>query len=142
VLLLLLRAAACTARTAELPWQSAANKSSAADDPHFANFSIVVNTAEAEALQAALQAEARKKAATSSVIVRLDDGPPDVADCLRVKAHLPWPLGVLITEDHLTCYNRLFALLLKVKRVQLDLEAAWQELGRCVVFCKRVAHVG
>jgi hypothetical protein len=38
---------------------------------------------------------------------------------------------VLITKQDLERYNKVFALLLKVKRVQLELEAAWQELGRC-----------
>jgi 3-deoxy-D-manno-octulosonic-acid transferase len=43
---------------------------------------------------------------------------------------MPWPLGVLLTPRHMERYNALFQLLLRLKRVQLALESAWQELGR------------
>jgi gamma-tubulin complex component 4 len=51
---------------------------------------------------------------------------------LALEAELPWPLGVLLTPRHMERYNALFQLLLRLKRVQLALEQAWQELGRCV----------
>jgi gamma-tubulin complex component 4 len=112
-----------------VPWQSAANKSSAADDPHLAFFSILVNKAAAE--KDIQQLREKDSSSSSNVAFAFDDAPLQVADCLRIKAQLPWPLGVLITKQDLERYNKVFALLLKVKRVQLELEAAWQELGRC-----------
>lgn len=133
---------------AGVPWQSAAAKSTAADDPHFKFFTLAKASAahrEQQQLQQAKEAAALKAAALTAAGSKLSmsgdigiiSGPdvsnrkPELSDCLRLNANLPWPLGVLITPRHLDEYNNLFALLLKVKRVQLDLEAAWQELGRC-----------
>ncbi len=51
-------------------------------------------------------------------------------DHLWLEHCVPWPLGLLLTPGHLARYNALFQLLLRLKRVQLHLETAWQELGR------------
>lgn len=99
-------------------WQAAASKSTAADDPHFKHFKLVINE---QLAQVPDSAEAKQHVPPPPLLA---------ADCLQLEAHLPWPLGVLVTPKHLASYNELFRLLLKVKRVQLDLEAAWQELGR------------
>lgn len=53
-------------------------------------------------------------------------------DELALEAQMPWPLGVLLTPRCMERYNSMFQLLLRLKRVQLALEQAWQELGRYV----------
>jgi hypothetical protein len=124
-----------------VPWQSAASKSSAADDPHFKFFTLVKDSAACTGQQAQHPKDAAAQKAGGQLSMSGDIGGvsgressqhvTELSDCLQLSAKLPWPLGVLITPRHLDDYNNLFALLLKVKRVQLDLEAAWQELGRC-----------
>jgi hypothetical protein len=130
-----------------VPWQSAASKSTAADDPQFKFFTLQQTTAaqRQQQQQQSTDASAVKGGRTSlSVSAEMASGPGldssssssssqalEVLDCLQLNARLPWPLGVLIKQQHLDEYNALFGLLLKVKRVQLDLETAWQELGRC-----------
>jgi hypothetical protein len=124
-----------------VPWQSAAGKSSAADDPHFRFFTLVKGSAAYKEQQAPQQKDAAAQKAGGKLSMSGDIGGlsgqessqqvTELSDCLQLSTKLPWPLGVLITPRHLDDYNNLFALLLKVKRVQLDLEAAWQELGRC-----------
>lgn len=124
-----------------MPWQSAASKSTAALDPHFKYFSLTVDSSLAvgQIEKMALRLDVVKQKANTGTAAAQQQlkatelvarDVPHVADCLKVEARLPWPLGVLITREHLDSYNLVFALLLKVKRVQLHLETAWQELGR------------
>lgn len=132
----------CPALTvAALPWLSAASKSTAADDPCFKYFSLNVNRAAGQVQRELMQQEGPKLCSGSSktaqedsevpaTLAALSGEVPQLCECLCLDAQLPWPLGVLITRKHLDEYNKLFRLLLQVKRVQLDLEAAWQELGR------------
>ncbi|KAF6261046.1 gamma-tubulin complex component protein [Scenedesmus sp. NREL 46B-D3] len=102
-----------------VPWQSAAMKSTAQDDPGFKLFRLVLRPKPAAAGSAG--GPARGLAVPS-----FDSN----WDGLALEAELPWPLGVLLTPRHMERYNALFQLLLQLKRVQLALEQAWQELGR------------
>jgi gamma-tubulin complex component 4 len=121
---------------AAVPWQSAAMKSTAQDDPHFKLFRLVLRPKPA----AAAQGPADAAAATPGAAAPVGGGARTLAvpkfdenwDGLALEAELPWPLGVLLTPRHMERYNALFQLLLRLKRVQLALEQAWQELGRCV----------
>jgi hypothetical protein len=126
----------CTAllTVAALPWASAAGKSTAADDPCFKNFSLYIEPAagqeQKDLLRKGVSFCNSSDTSVPATLEGLSRGEPQLCECLCLDAKLPWPLGVLITQEHLGSYNRLFRLLLQVKRVQLDLEAAWQELGR------------
>jgi gamma-tubulin complex component 4 len=108
------------ATRAAVLWKSAAAKCTAADDPHFRLFSIVCDP-----LPAAASAAASKGSSASGSGV-----PADRWSWLRIDAALPWPLGVLVTREHLARYNEVFSMLLQLKHVQLALESAWQEVGR------------
>lgn len=134
----------CVVAPAALPWQSAAAKSTAADDGCFKYFRLSINQQAGEEQRGLVLEQAAKLCSSSArpgsagssapqdngVLASLGEPVPELCQCLCLDASLPWPLGVLITPKHLADYNRLFRLLLQVKRVQLDLEAAWQELGR------------
>ena len=47
-------------------------------------------------------------------------------DHLYLSFRVEWPLGLIITPVLLGRYNTLFQFLLKLKRVQLELDEAWQ----------------
>lgn len=120
------------------PWLSAAGKSTASDDPCFKYFSLSIDRAAGQQRKEAMRIEAAKINSNSSykdttvpkTLATVTGVEAQLCDCLCLDAQLPWPLGVLIKQEDLDSYNRLFRLLLQVKRVQLDLEGAWQELGR------------
>lgn len=57
---------------------------------------------------------------------RFDDGWDD----LYLSFHVEWPLGLIISPALLTRYNALFQFLIKLKRIQLELEEAWQIMCR------------
>ncbi|KAF8058112.1 GCP4 [Scenedesmus sp. PABB004] len=120
-----------------VPWQSAAAKSTAAADPRFKLFRIVLRPSAAARATGAAAAPPGTPGAGAAPGSGAGGGralavpPYDAAwDELRLEASLPWPLGVLLTRRHMERYNALFQLLLRLKRVQLALEQAWQELGR------------
>ncbi|KAF5834637.1 Spc98 family-domain-containing protein [Dunaliella salina] len=50
-------------------------------------------------------------------------------DSMWLEYQGEWPLGLLITPQVLGRYNALFQMLLRLKRVQLRLEEAWQALS-------------
>ncbi|MEW5306079.1 MAG: hypothetical protein WDW36_008574 [Sanguina aurantia] len=50
-------------------------------------------------------------------------------DPIHLEYKGEWPLGLLITPAHLGKYNALMQFLLRLKRVQLKMDAAWQSLG-------------
>lgn len=129
--------AACTAA---VPWQSAAMKSTAQDDPHFKLFRLVLRPKPADhAADAPAAAAAAAAPAAAGAAAPASSGAKPLTvpsfdsnwDGMALEAQLPWPLGVLITPSHMKRYNALFQLLLRLKRVQLSLEQTWQELGRC-----------
>eukprot|EP00775_Hariotina_reticulata_P005315 gene5317-5550_t len=116
-----------------IPWQSAALKSTAQDDPHFKLFRPVLR-AKGSSTAGALRSQQLAEAGPVIGLVgsrALNVPAYDSAwDDLRLDIQMPWPLGVLLTRRHLERYNALFQFLLRLKRVQLALESAWQELGR------------
>ncbi|WIA33536.1 hypothetical protein OEZ86_006660 [Tetradesmus obliquus] len=122
-----------------VPWQSAAMKSTAQDDPHFKLFRLVLRPKPADvAADAPAAAAAAAAPAAAGAAAPAGNGTRVLAvpsfdsnwDGMALEAQLPWPLGVLITPSHMKRYNALFQLLLRLKRVQLSLEQTWQELGR------------
>lgn len=117
---------------AAVPWQSAAMKSTAQNDPHFKLFRLVLRPKtskqqQQQGSQAPGGASSTAPAGGRALMVPSYDS---LWDDLALEAEMPWPLGVLLTPRHMERYNALFQLLLRLKRVQLALEQAWQELGR------------
>ncbi|GIL56119.1 hypothetical protein Vafri_11551, partial [Volvox africanus] len=49
-------------------------------------------------------------------------------DPLVLEVRLDWPLGLLLGRDQLRRYNQLFALLLRLRRMQGQLDDAWKDL--------------
>eukprot|EP00878_Enallax_costatus_P030452 GHUV01033156.1.p1 GENE.GHUV01033156.1~~GHUV01033156.1.p1 ORF type:complete len:360 (+),score=144.69 GHUV01033156.1:480-1559(+) len=117
-----------------VPWLSAASKSTAQDDPHFKLFKLVLKP------KAKQQQQQRPRASDAAAPGGSGGGSGPRAlsvpsfdrnwDELAIEAQLPWPLGVLLTPKHMEKYNKMFQLLLRLKRVQLALEQSWQELVR------------
>jgi gamma-tubulin complex component 4 len=111
-------------------------KSTAQEDPHFKLFRLVLRPKPADA--AAHGSTDTSATATTGTAAAAAPGARALNvpsfdsnwDGLALEAELPWPLGVLLTPRHMERYNALFQLLLRLKRVQLALEQAWQELGR------------
>ncbi|KAI8466120.1 MAG: gamma tubulin interacting protein [Monoraphidium minutum] len=103
------------------PFQAAAAKSSAAADPLFRLFALHYS-------DRPLRVQAAAGAHTYIEVPAFDPA----WDNLWLEARLPWPLGLLLTPRHLDRYNALFQLLLRLKRVQLHLEQAWQDIGHIV----------
>jgi Gamma tubulin complex component C-terminal len=121
-------------------WASAAAKSTAQDDPLFGMYKLVLQQQQQQQQQQQPprgDAVGTGGAAAHGAGVRPLAAPSfDAAwDGLSLEVTLPWPLGVLFTPRQLARYNALFQLLLRLKRVQLALEEAWHELGRCVFVC-------
>jgi gamma-tubulin complex component 4 len=115
-------------------------KSTAQDDPHFKLFRLVLRPKPADAAaQAAADASSSAAGVAGAAAAAGGGGARALNvpsfdsnwDGLALEVELPWPLGVLLTPRHMERYNALFQLLLRLKRVQLALEQAWQELGRC-----------
>ena len=49
-------------------------------------------------------------------------------DALYLEYKIEWPMGLLLTPGVMARYNTLFQFLMRLKRVQLKLEGAWQSL--------------
>ena len=62
-------------------------------------------------------------------------------DQLYLSFKVEWPLGLIITQPLLLRYVGLFQFLLKLKRVQLELEEAWQIMCRSVNSVDKAADV-
>ncbi|KAG2493656.1 hypothetical protein HYH03_008171 [Edaphochlamys debaryana] len=102
-----------------VPFARSAAKTSAEGDPLLPAFALHRCTA-AEAEQEFM---IRSSAAPHPV------PPLDPAwDPLVLRVGLDWPLGLLLGADQLRRYNQLFALLLRLRRMQGGLEEAWQAL--------------
>ncbi|PNG99920.1 Gamma-tubulin complex component 4, partial [Tetrabaena socialis] len=106
-----------------VPFGRAAAKSSAEGDPLLAAFSLrYLRGAEAEA---AFQVGAAAKGSGGGHLVP----PLDPRwDPLALAVRLDWPLGLLLGAEQLRRYNQLFALLLRLRRMQGALDDAWKDL--------------
>ncbi|GIL67009.1 hypothetical protein Vafri_20405 [Volvox africanus] len=105
-----------------VPFSRSAAKSSAEGDPLLAAFSLrYLRGAEAEA---AFQVSTGKGATAGHVVPPLDPA----WDPLVLEVRLDWPLGLLLGRDQLRRYNQLFALLLRLRRMQGQLDDAWKDL--------------
>ncbi|GLC46124.1 hypothetical protein PLESTM_001829900, partial [Pleodorina starrii] len=105
-----------------VPFSRSAAKSSAEGDPLLAAFSLrYLRGAEAEA---AFQVSTGKGATSGHVVPPLDPA----WDPLTLEVRLDWPLGLLLGREQLRRYNQLFALLLRLRRMQGQLDDAWKDL--------------
>ena len=53
-----------------------------------------------------------------------------ICSCLPLKRRTEWPLGVLIfTPETMQTYNKIFRLLLKLRRIQLNLNGLWKNVA-------------
>ncbi|PNW88207.1 hypothetical protein CHLRE_01g019150v5 [Chlamydomonas reinhardtii] len=104
-----------------LPFTRSAAKSSAEGDPLLAAFQLRYLGGKAEA-EAAFTV--KHSSAAHSQVPELDRA----WDPLVLEVGLEWPLGLLLGREQLRRYNQLFALLLRLRRMQNQLDDAWKDL--------------
>ncbi|CAL8466718.1 g6254 [Coccomyxa elongata] len=100
-------------------FQQAAMNSSADSDPFFNNISIRFATSSGS-----------DKATPSPTKQALQVPSLDHWDAICLDYRLKWPLHILLTPEVMDKYNALFRHLLRLKRVSMELEAAWAASGR------------
>eukprot|EP00210_Caulerpa_lentillifera_P000039 g38.t1 len=98
-----------------IPFFQAAYKSNAQYDKLFANVKLKWSKEEIQI---------KSRMGKNIKMPRFEDGWDD----LYLSFHIDWPLGLIISPALLTRYNGLFQFLIKLKRIQLELEEAWQTM--------------
>ena len=65
----------------------------------------------------------------------------DTWDGIGLECAVPWPMGILLTEESLDRYRTIFRYLFRLKRVQYDLQDVWVRLRRTdLKFTLRLRH--
>ena len=65
----------------------------------------------------------------------------DLEESITLHYDVEWPLNIIINEDSLRNYNKLFRLLLKLKRVSYALQSVWNSL-KLTNFKKEFKNIG
>ena len=55
---------------------------------------------------------------------------PDALDCLELTYRVPWPVNIVITENGIKKYGRVFTFMLQLKQVIWVLNDVWHQLKR------------
>ncbi|KAH6555105.1 hypothetical protein KP509_1Z281100 [Ceratopteris richardii] len=113
----------------KIPFQQAAVKTLGDEDRYFSRVSLKLAST-----TGASQVEIWKTRSTNDVTVglftiqgdsssRLNDG----WDFIQLEYSVDWPLQLLFTKEVLSKYCKVFQYLLRLKRIQLELEKSWAE---------------
>ncbi|GFR50820.1 hypothetical protein Agub_g13079, partial [Astrephomene gubernaculifera] len=105
-----------------VPLARSAAKSSAEGDPLLPAFSL--RYLWGQEAEAAFQISSGKVGSGGHPVPPLDP----CWDPLVLEVRLDWPLGLLLGREQLRRYNQLFALLLRLRRMQGWLDDAWKDL--------------
>ncbi|KAK3232938.1 Gamma-tubulin complex component 4 [Cymbomonas tetramitiformis] len=100
-------------------FQQASLRSTAADDPMFSNIKLRLDV---------LRAGEECDANADAVLAKLKLPHYDGWGGMSLDYVVVWPLGLLLTEAVLRRYNHIFQYLSRLKRVQLELDNAWDLL--------------
>ncbi|KAL4558866.1 hypothetical protein LXL04_037070 [Taraxacum kok-saghyz] len=107
-----------------VPFLQARAKTISEDDKYFSRVSLRVNIRSS-------QADVQKPKAFGEVgptplsDTSLDTTALDGWDGISLEYSLDWPLQLFFTHEVLTKYNRMFQYLLRLKRIEMELEKSW-----------------
>ncbi|KAL0056051.1 hypothetical protein WJX82_007204 [Trebouxia sp. C0006] len=104
-----------------IPFQQSALKSTADQDPFFQHLKIRYVKA-ADSSEAAQASGGKKKLLHVPKYDKWDD--------VFLEYHVDWPLHLLLTPQVMAKYNVVFQYLLRLKRIQIDLESSWAVMRR------------
>ncbi|MCO5567124.1 hypothetical protein L7F22_020810 [Adiantum nelumboides] len=114
----------------KIPFQQAAVKSLGDDDRHFSRVSLKLPSSTMGASQGEILRPRSSTDGSSGLLTshgdnlnRLNDG----WDSIALEYSIDWPLQLLFTKETLSKYCRVFQYLLRLKRIQLELEKSWAE---------------
>ncbi|BBN17581.1 gamma-tubulin complex component 4 [Marchantia polymorpha subsp. ruderalis] len=118
----------------KVPFQQAAIKTIGDDDKYFSRVSLRMPNLSKTTLMGSSQGDhlrQRTDSALTSVMNAYGDssaGPAyDGWDGLALEYSIDWPLQLLFTREVLAKYSKIFQYLLRLKRIQLELEKSWAE---------------
>ncbi|CAM6075957.1 unnamed protein product [Sphagnum tenellum] len=110
----------------KVPFQQAATKTIGDDDKYFSRVSLRMPQLTSTAAVNNEVDPKRPRSITDSS-VSSDTSPYDGWDGLTLEYSIDWPLQLLFTRDVLAKYSKVFQYLLRLKRIQLELEKSWAE---------------
>lgn len=114
----------------KVPFQQAAVKTLGDDDKYFCRVSLRMPSLGSGSLQGGVLRARSSADGSTGLSTSYGDGANkmnDGWDSIALEYSIEWPLQLLFTKDILSKYCRVFQYLLRLKRIQLELEKSWAE---------------
>eukprot|EP00250_Pteridium_aquilinum_P022274 c25338_g1_i2 orf=77-2320(+) len=114
----------------KVPFQQAAVKTLGDDDRYFSRVSLKMPSSTAGNLQGEIYRPRSSADGSTGLSISHGDGANrmnDGWDSIALEYSIDWPLQLLFTKETLSKYCRVFQYLLRLKRIQLELEKSWAE---------------